>query len=99
MAKKIKLETLGEPGNYVKVKKVMSRLYPVWIAGLKIASDDGKMTLKMPCGRGGVIETTRQRAIFKVIHEHFQNLPGGFYKARGILNKIFEQETNNPNAK
>jgi hypothetical protein len=99
MGKKINVETLGEPGNYVKVKKMMSRIGPIWIAGLKITSDDGKMTLKMPCGKGGVIEATRQRAILTVIHEHLQHLPGGFDKARGILNKIFEQVTNNPDAK
>jgi len=99
MKKCTKMETLGEPGNYVKVKKMMSRIGPVWLAGVKITSDDGKMTLKMPCGKGGVIEITRQRAILTVIHEHLQHLPDGFDKARKVLNKIFEQVTNNPDAK
>lgn len=99
MKKYTQLDTLGEPGNYVKVKKMNTRIGPVWLAGLKITSDDGKLTLKMPCGKGGVIEATRQRAILTVIHEHIQHLPNGFDKAREVLNKIFEQVTNNPDAK
>jgi len=100
MRKKSAIETLGEKGNYVKVKKMMSCLGPVWLVGVKITSDDGKMTTSMPCGKGGVIAETRQKAILEATHEFLRNLPAsGFNKAKEVLNKIFEQETCNQTGK
>lgn len=100
MAKRPTIETLGEKGNCVKVKKMMSRIGPVWLAGVRITSDDGKMKMSMPCGKGGVIAETRQKAILQATHEFLRDMPAtGFEKAKEVLNKIFEQVTNNPNAK
>lgn len=100
MKKCTKMETLGEKGNCVRVKKVMSRIGPVWIAGAVITSDSGKMKTSLPCGKGGVIAESRQKAILLVTHEFLRTMPAtGHDKAKEVFNKIFEQVTNNPNAK
>ena len=86
MKKKTKIETLGEAPAVIKVKPVGQ----YWIAGGKVTSDDGKTHISAPCGKGGVIDCTRERAIQWLIHDFGKVLADFkcFEKAKEILRKI-----------
>lgn len=94
MATRAKIETLGEKGNCVKVKRMKAVFGGfVWIAGGVVTSDNGKLQTKMPCGKGGIIRQTRQEAILQFIHEILQSIPeDGWKTARKVLNDIFEKQ-------
>lgn len=81
-----KIEKLGEDHAIIKVKRVGQ----YWIAGGKLTTDDVKTHIKIPCGRGGVIDCTRERAIRGLIHEFGKILADSerFKKAKEILRQI-----------
>lgn len=86
MKKTVKIETLGEAQAVIKVKRV--RQY--WIAGGRVTSDDGAWKMTVPCGKGGVIEASRERAVLWIIHDFGKALGNikGFDMAKGILRTI-----------
>lgn len=85
-----KIETLGEAPAVLRVKQVNG----LWICGCNISSDDEVGRIKAPCGRGGAIEFTRERAIQLMIHsavrymESLNLKPFSFEGAKEILRKI-----------
>lgn len=84
-----KIETLGEAPAVLRVKQVNG----LWICGCNISSDDEVARIKAPCGRGGVIEFTRERAIQLMIHSTVRNMESNlktfsFHGAKEILRKI-----------
>ena len=90
MKKTTKIETLGEAPAVIRVKQVRG----LWLCGCKITSDTGVAGIKAPCGRGGVIEFTRERAVLLMIHSVRRNMeshglkPFTFEKAKEVLRKI-----------
>lgn len=86
MKKTVKTETLGEAQAVIKVKQV--REY--WVAGGRVTSDDGARKMTVPCGKGGVIEATRERAVLWIIHDFGKALGNldGFDKAKEILRTV-----------
>lgn len=87
--KTTKIETLGEAPAVLKVKPVGQ----YWIAGGKVTSDDGKTHISIPCGKGGVIDCTRERAIQWLIHDFGKGLADFkcFEKAKEVLRKIEDE--------
>ena len=84
-----KIETLGEAPAVLRVKQV----HGLWICGCNISSDDEVARIKAPCGRGGVIEFTRERAIQLMIHSTVRYMESNlktfsFQGAKEILRKI-----------
>ena len=84
-----KIETLGEAPAVLRVKQVNG----IWICGCSISSDDDVVKIKASCGRGGVIEFTRERAIQLMIHSAMRNMESNlktftFEGAKEILRKI-----------
>lgn len=96
--KRAKVESIGEKGNFVKVKK---RRIPggfVWIAGLKITSDGKSFSITMPCGNGGFFEKSRSLAIYAAANYALQSLPSeDFEKAKKIFNNIMNEVKNRSN--
>ena len=88
--KTTKIETLGEAPAVIRVKQVRG----LWLCGCNIASDDGVASIKAPCGRGGVIEFSRERAIQLMIHSAVRNMESHglkvfpFEEAKKILREI-----------
>lgn len=88
--KTTKIETLGEAPAILRVKEVRG----LWLCGCNIASDDKVAWIKSPCGRGGVIEFTRERAIQLMIHSAVRNMKSNglkafsFEEAKKILREI-----------
>ena len=83
-------ETLGKAPAILRVKRVRG----LWICGCSISSDDGVARIKCPCGRGGVVEFTRERAVQLMIHSAARNMeshglkPFSFEEAKKILREI-----------
>lgn len=88
--KTFKVETLGRVPAILRVKQVRG----LWLCGCNIASDNGAAVIKCPCGRGGVIEFTRERAVQLMIHSAVRNMkshnlqPFSFEEAKKILREI-----------
>ena len=85
-----KIETLGEAPAILWVKEVRG----LWLCGCNIASDDKVARIKCPCGRGGVIEFSRERAIQLMIQSAVRNMESHglkvfpFEEAKKILREI-----------
>ena len=85
-----KVETLGKAPAILRVKEVRG----LWLCGCNISSDDGVVTIKCPCGRGGVIEFTRERAIQLMIHGTVRDMESHglkvfpFEEAKKVLREI-----------
>ena len=84
------IERLGEDPAILRVKQVRG----LWLCGCRITNDEGGIRITSPCGKGGVIEFTRERAILLMIHSIRRNMESNnlktvsFEKAKEILRKI-----------
>jgi hypothetical protein len=87
---KTKTETLGEAPAVIRVKQVRG----LWLCGCTITSDTDGVDIKLPCGRGGVVECTRERAVLLLIHSVRRHMESRGYKAltfekaKEVLRKI-----------
>lgn len=81
-----RVETLGHDEATIRVKQVNG----LWLAGGTVTSDDGGAHIKVRCGRGGVIEATRERAVQWMIYDFARGIADfkTFEKARAILREI-----------
>ncbi len=81
-----KVETLGHDEATIRVKKVSV----FWVAGGTVTSDDGATSIKVRCGRGGIIEGTRERAVQWMIYDFARGIADfkSFEKAKAILREI-----------
>ncbi len=84
------IEKLGEAPAVLRVKKVRG----FWICGCSISSDCENVRITYPCGKGGVIECTRERAIVQTLHSARRDMELGcwkdatFEKAKAIMRNI-----------
>lgn len=61
---KQKIKRYGNAQNNVRVKKVFkNRFFLCWVAGVRVMSDDGIITLTKPCGKGGTPGLTEYEAV------------------------------------
>ena len=83
-------ETLGKAPAILRLKQVRG----LWFCGCNISSDGGITRIKCPCGRGGVVELTRERAVQLMIHSAVRNMESlrlksfSFEDAKKILREI-----------
>ena len=67
---KQKIKRYGNAQNHVRVKKVFkNRFFLCWVAGVRVMSDDGIITLQKPCGKGGTPGLTEYEAVMQVTTE------------------------------